>query len=91
MNFTISQADKDARNYQQWNNIIYSYKRTCGTGRYDAWFASSTVKPLLQTDGSLRDEVDKLKADVQAQDVSDMRKSELEMNAAMEQLNNIKF
>jgi hypothetical protein len=91
MNFTIQQDQKDASNYQQWNNVAYSYDRTCGTGRYDAWRASPAVKPLLDTDNSLRAEIDKLKAEVQAQDVSDLRSSEQQFNEAVDQLKNLKF
>ncbi len=91
MNFTLRQDQEDSRNYQQWNNIVYSYDRTCGTGRYERWRSSSVVKPLLDTDNYLRAEIEKLKEQNQAQNVSNMRAAERQMNEAMEQLNNLKF
>jgi hypothetical protein len=87
-NFTMQQDEKDARNYQQWNNVAYSYDRTCGTGRYKGWRASPVAKPLLDTDASLRAEIEKLKDQNQAQNVSNIRASERQFKEAMDQLNN---
>lgn len=90
INFRAGQEEKESQNYRSWNNIRYSYLKTCGgSGRYEKWASTPEVKPLLDADGSLRDEIDKIKKADESQDVEDMRQNERQYQEAMRQFNNL--